>query len=64
MITTYERAWIAGCRETALPMLEAKFGALPDALKQRVETMPPDELRQVLLEYHKTETLKDLRLVG
>jgi hypothetical protein len=63
MITTYERGKIAGRREMALLLLEAKFGALPAAVKQRVETMPPDELRQIMLEYHKAETLKELRLV-
>jgi hypothetical protein len=63
MITTYERGMIAGQREMALLQLEAKFGPLAAAVKQRVETMSPDELRQIMLEYHKAQSLKDLRLV-
>jgi hypothetical protein len=62
MMTTFERGKIAERRETALLQLEAKFGPLAAAVKQRVETMSPDELRQVMLDYYKAQSLKDLRL--
>jgi uncharacterized protein DUF4351 len=62
MITTYERGKIAGERESALRQLEAKFGSLSAEVKQRVEALPPDELRQLQLDLLKAQSLKELRL--
>jgi hypothetical protein len=66
MMTTYERGIeqgkIAGQRETALLQLEAKFGPLAPAVRQRVEALSPDELRQLTLDFVKAQSLKDLRL--
>jgi len=66
MMTTYEQGIEKGIdrgrREMALQLLEAKFGPLSPAIRQRVETIAPDELRQIMLEYHKAQSLKELRL--
>ncbi len=62
MITTYERGKIAGLRETALLQLEARFGPLSPAIRQRVEALSPEELRQLTLDILKAQSLKELRL--
>jgi hypothetical protein len=62
MITTYERGKIEGRRETALKLLEAKFGPLTPAVKQRVETLSPEQLDQLVLDLLKSQSLKDLGL--
>jgi hypothetical protein len=66
MITTYERGILQGrmegLRETALLQLEAKFGLLPSEVKQRVEALTGDQLRQLLLDFVKASSLKELHL--
>jgi hypothetical protein len=70
MITTYERGKIEGRiegqvqerREMALLQLEAKFGPLAPAIKQRVEALSPEQLRQLLLDLVKGQSLKELHL--
>jgi hypothetical protein len=62
MITTYERGRIEERRETALLQLEAKFGPLSPEVKQRVETLSPEQLRQLLLDLVKGQSLKDMGL--
>src|SRR5262249_46302607 len=66
MITTYERGInqgiIQGERQLAISQLEARFGPLPRAVKQRVEALASPELRQIMLEYYKAQSLKDLGL--
>jgi hypothetical protein len=66
VITTYERGKLEGKmeerREMVLLQLEAKFGPLPPAIKQRVEALSPEQLRQVALEFVKAQSLKELGL--
>jgi hypothetical protein len=62
MITTYERGRIEERRETALLLLEAKFGPLAPEVKQRVEALSAEQLRQVLLDLVKAQSLKELHL--
>jgi hypothetical protein len=62
MITTYERGKMAGQFEMAVLLLEAKFGTLPEPIKQRVEALSPDELRQLPKKILQAETLKELGL--
>jgi hypothetical protein len=70
MITTHERALaegmkkgiLQGQRMTAIWQLEARFGPLAPAVRQRVEALSPDELRQLTLDFIKAQSLKDLRL--
>jgi hypothetical protein len=62
MITTYERGIIQGERVSALRMLEAKFGPLTPEARQRVESLSPEELRQLQLDLLRAQSLKDLRL--
>jgi hypothetical protein len=66
MITTYERGKIDGLiegqRQMALWQLEAKFGPLAPAVRQRVEALSADQLRQVLIDFAKGRSLKELRL--
>ena len=63
MITTYERGMaegiVRGQRVTALLQLEARFGPLSPAVRQRVEALSPDELRQLTLDFVKAQSLKD-----
>ena len=59
MITTYERGRIVERRETVVRLLEAKFGPLSPAVRQRVEALSPKQLRQLTLDFAK-EALKDL----
>ena len=62
MITTYERGKIAERRELTLVLLEEKFGPLPPEVKQRVEGLPPENLRQLAVDLIKAQSLKELRL--
>ncbi len=66
MITTYERGKIAGKiegqRESALLQLEAKFGPLAPEVKQHVEALAPEDLRQLQLDLLKAQSLQELRL--
>jgi hypothetical protein len=62
IITTYERGRIEGRRETALLQLEAKFGPLSPEVTQRVEALSSEQLRQVLLDLVKAQSLKELNL--
>jgi hypothetical protein len=62
MITTYERGRIAERRETALLLVEARFGRLSPPVRQRVEALSPEDLRQLTLDLLKAQSLKDLRL--
>ena len=66
MITTYDRGKIEGQllerRETALLLLEAKFGPLSPEVKQRVEALTSEQLRQLILDRDKVESLKELGL--
>ena len=62
MITTYERGIIQGERQLALSQLEAKFGPLSPEGKRRLEALPPQELRTMMLEFYKAESLKELGL--
>jgi hypothetical protein len=62
MITTFERGRIAERRETALLLLEEKFGPLSPAVRQRVEALSPEELRQLTLDFVEAPSLKELRL--
>ncbi len=64
MITTYERGKIAERRESVLLQLETKYGPVSAAVKERVEALSPEELRQVQIDILKAESLKDLRLEG
>ncbi len=62
MITTYERGKIAERREMVLFLLETQFGPLSPEIKQRVEAIPPENLRQVILNLMKGQSLKELGL--
>jgi hypothetical protein len=62
MITTYERGIIEGERRATLRCLEAKFGPLSAQVKQRVEALSPEEVRQLALDLLKAQSLKELRL--
>jgi hypothetical protein len=62
MITTFDQGRVTERRETALLLLEEKFGPLTPAVRQRVEALSPDELRQLLRDLLKAVSLKDLRL--
>jgi hypothetical protein len=60
MTTTYERWKIAVQRETALKQLETKFGPLPIAVKQRLEALSPEQVAQLLLDFARGQSLKEL----
>jgi hypothetical protein len=62
MITTYERGILQGERNMALRQLELKFGPLPPAVKQRVESLSAEELSQLGLNLIKAQSLKELGL--
>jgi flagellar biosynthesis/type III secretory pathway protein FliH len=49
-------------RETALLLLEAKFGSLAPAVRERVATLSPEQLRQLLLDLVKSQSLQELHL--
>jgi hypothetical protein len=66
MQTTYERGKsegrLEGQRELVLMLLEAKFGPLSLAVRQRVEALSPAAIQQLTLEQAKAESLKELHL--
>ena len=76
MITTYERGKADGKlegrekgkleagRETAILLLETKFGSLPSKVHQRITEMAPQQLRQLLVNVVKVPSLslKELQL--
>jgi predicted transposase YdaD len=70
MITTYERGKIEGRvegriegqRETAVLLLEAKFGQISPDVLQRVKSLSAEQLRQLLVDLVKVESLKTLHL--
>jgi hypothetical protein len=66
MITTYERGKLQGeletLRRTVLRLLEAKFGALSAAIRERVAAMTPEQLDQLVLDILNSASLKDLHL--
>ncbi|MCI0457135.1 MAG: hypothetical protein L0Z62_09165, partial [Gemmataceae bacterium] len=64
MITTYERGKIAERREMVLFLLETQFGPLSPEVKQRVEAVSPENLRQLILNLMKGQSLKELGLEG
>jgi hypothetical protein len=62
MMTTYERGKIDGERRLALRLLEAKFGALSAAVRERVEALSPEKLQKLAIDLMKAQSLKDLHL--
>ena len=64
MKTTYERGIEQGERRAALLQMEARFGPLSPEVKQRVETLSPGALDQLLLNLLDAKTLEDLHLDG
>ncbi|MCI0463261.1 MAG: DUF4351 domain-containing protein, partial [Gemmataceae bacterium] len=64
MITTYERGKIAGQREMVLLLLETKLGPVSPEIKQRVEALSPEELRQLFLNLMKGQSLKEVGWEG
>ena len=66
MITTYERGKAEGklenSREILLLQLEAKFGALAPAVKERVAALSAERVRQLLLDVVKSQSLDELHL--
>jgi hypothetical protein len=63
MITTYERGKMEGQRETALLLLEKRFGTLSALAKQRLDALTPEQLRQLLLDLFEGRSLQELHLV-
>jgi hypothetical protein len=49
-------------RETALILLDARFGPLSSAVLQRVAEMNLEQLRQLLIDIVKVTSLKELKL--
>jgi len=62
MMTTGDRARIQERRETALLLLEARFGPLTVEVRRRVETLSPEQLRQLQLDLLKAQSLGELHL--
>lgn len=60
--TTFERGKIAERLEITLLLLEAKFGPLAPRVKQSVEALSPADLRQLMLDCVKAQSLRELRL--
>ena len=61
-LTYYERGQLHERLEATLLLLEARFGPLAPAVKQRVETKSPEELRQLQVALVRAQTLKELGL--
>ena len=61
-LTYYERGQLAALRRTALAQLEAKFGAISQPARERLETFSIGQLDQLLKNLVKTDALKDLGL--
>jgi hypothetical protein len=62
MITTFERGKMTGQRELALLQLQAKFGPLSPLVRQRVEALSAEDLRQLALNVLKAQSLQELGL--
>ena len=66
MITTYERGIAQGVlqerRQSVMLQLETKFGLLSADVRQRVENLSLDQLRQVQIDILKGQSLKELGL--
>jgi hypothetical protein len=62
MITTGDRARIQERREMLLLQLEAKFGPLAPDVKQQVEALSLEQLRPLLLDLVKAQSLSELHL--
>ncbi len=62
MMTTFERGHIEGERKMALLLLEEKFGPLPPTVKERVAALSPEQLHQLMRDFVKAQTLKELNL--
>jgi hypothetical protein len=62
MMTTYERGRIEERQRLALLMLGERFHPLSPEVKQRVAALSPEELEQLLLEFAKGRSLKELHL--
>ena len=65
-LTYYERGAIDGSHKTlirtALRQLEARFGSLAPAVKQRVEAMSLEQLDELLLAFARVQSLKEMGL--
>jgi hypothetical protein len=61
-LTYYERGQLQERLEATLLLLEARFGTLSAAVKERVEAMSPAELRQLQVALVRAQTLKELGL--
>ena len=62
MLTTYERGILQGQRQSALRLLERKFGALTSEVKQRVEALSAEQLDQLFQDFLNSQSLKELHL--
>jgi hypothetical protein len=70
MVTTYERGKADGKlegkieerRENILLLLDTKFGPLALGVQQRIAELTPEELRQLMVNFAKAATLKELHL--
>jgi hypothetical protein len=62
MITTYERGILHGERTAALLVLETRFGTVSPEVRQWLEALSPEELRQLLVDFAKGRSLKELHL--
>jgi hypothetical protein len=61
-MTYYERGQLAALQRTALSLLEAKFGALTQAVRERLEGLSIRQLDQLLASLFKAESMKELGL--
>jgi hypothetical protein len=68
MQTTYERGiqqgMLQGQRKAASLLLEDKFGPLSPEVKERVESLSEEQVRQLLLDLVKAGSLEELHLKG
>ncbi len=62
MKTTYERGIEQGMRQSALWLMEAKFGPLPPEVKEQVEELSRDAVARLQLDLLKAQTIEDLRM--
>jgi hypothetical protein len=70
VMTTYERGKNEGRaegraeerRDTGLPLLKARFGPLSPTVRERVEAFSAEQLRQLLPDFVRASSLKDLHL--
>jgi hypothetical protein len=62
MMTTYERGYLQGHRDVVFWTLEARFGSVTPAVKQRVEALSLEELRRLGVDLLKAQSLAELGL--